>query len=61
MLTYRYVDDGWYCVGYWIEDGEERYAEAPTEEAAKEICDAVNFARTRTALAAEVEKANNGW
>jgi hypothetical protein len=53
MLTYKYVDDSWsallrtrgYCVGYWIYDGERRFADAQSEAAAKEICDAVNAAR----------------
>ncbi len=45
MLTYRYVDDGWYCVGYWVYDGEERFAETQSEAAAVEIVNAVNLIR----------------
>jgi hypothetical protein len=45
MLTYKYVDDGWFCVGYWIYDGDARFAETQSEAAAKEICDAVNAIR----------------
>jgi hypothetical protein len=45
MLTYKYVDDGWFCVGWWVFDGETRYADAHSEAQAKEICDAVNIIR----------------
>lgn len=45
LLTYKHVDDGWFCRGYWVYDGEERFAEASTEEAAVEIVEAVNACR----------------
>ena len=45
MLTYKHVDDGWYCVGYWIYDDGERFAEAQSEAAASEIVEAVNLIR----------------
>ena len=46
MLTYRFVDDGYYCCGYWIEDENgRRFADTFTEDAAREIVDAVNAAR----------------
>lgn len=46
LLKARYVDDGMYCVGWWIEEEDgRRYADAFSEADAKEICDAVNAVR----------------
>jgi hypothetical protein len=61
MLTYKHVDDGWFCKGYWIFDGDDvRFAEADTEDAAIEIVDAINTARygepVNPARAAELRK-----
>jgi|HubBroStandDraft_1064217.scaffolds.fasta_scaffold949936_2 hypothetical protein len=45
MLTYKYIDDGYYCRGWWVYDGERRFCDAHSEADAKEICDAVNIIR----------------
>jgi hypothetical protein len=46
LLKARWVDDGMYCVGWWIEEEDgERFAEAGTEEAANEIVTSVNLMR----------------
>ena len=55
MLTYRYVDDGWYCQDFWIEDENgKRFAMTQNESAAKEICEAVNKARAVETFDAEI-------
>ncbi len=63
MLTYKYVDDGWYCEGWWVFDGERRYADAHSEAQAKEICDSVNLIRRlgqRIYEVAQAEGLTNG-
>lgn len=42
MYTYEYVDDGWYCNGYWIYKNGERFAESLNEDNARTIIDALN-------------------
>jgi hypothetical protein len=56
-MTYKGVDDGMYCRGWWIYDGDERVANAHSEAAAKEICDAVNIIRR---LGARLQDIANG-
>lgn len=48
MLTYRYVDDGWYCQSWWIEENGKRFAEAFSEADAQEICQTLNAVRRLT-------------
>jgi len=46
LLKARWVDDGMYCVGWWIEEADGTcFAETSSEEAAKEIVSAVNVIR----------------
>jgi hypothetical protein len=46
MLTYKYVDDGWYCQEFWIEDDDgSRFAMTDSEANAQLIVNLVNTAR----------------
>jgi hypothetical protein len=45
MLRYEYNDDGYYQTGYRIYDGNQMFADAPTEENAIEIVNAINAIR----------------
>jgi len=46
LLKARWVDDGMYCVGWWIEEADgTSFAETSSEEADNEIVTAVNSIR----------------
>ena len=63
MLTYRYVDDGWYCQSWWIEEENgKRFAEAFSEADAQENCRTLNAIRQlsqRIKTMAETEPVTN--
>ncbi len=59
LLKARYVDDGMYCCGWWIEEEDgKRFAEAWSEADANEIVNAVNTIRKVAQRVQEIVKSD---